>query len=96
MGIDTLETTMQYVLRSNNEMYESVTISLYQHTLYASFPVTSNAYFICHYQSDLEKQILKDVLVLRPPDPSHTPIHRCTDGPTTTPSCTTPPPHCPH
>lgn len=49
MGIDTLETKMQYVLRSNNEMYESVTILLYQHTLYASFPVITHAPLICHY-----------------------------------------------
>lgn len=37
MGIDTLE-TMQYDLRSNNELNESVTILLYQHTISMHFP----------------------------------------------------------
>jgi hypothetical protein len=30
MGIDTLETMMQYDLRLNNELYESVTTLLYK------------------------------------------------------------------
>lgn len=46
MGIDTLEMMMQYDQRLNYEIYESVTILLYQHYSSASHAVTLSCSYL--------------------------------------------------